>query len=62
MHEIDIPTRQVTSVAFGGRKLNTLYVTTADKDRTQQGAAGGLFKISGLGVQGLPMNKFKRNR
>lgn len=60
-HEIDMPTRQVTSMAFGGRKLKTLYVTTADKDRTLQGSAGGLFKITGLGVQGLPMTKFKRN-
>lgn len=62
VHEIDMPTRQVTSLAFGGRKLQTLYVTTADKDRTRQGSAGGLFKITGLGVRGLPMNKFKRNR
>lgn len=62
VHEIDMPTRQVTSVAFGGRKLKTLYVTTADKDRTMQGSAGGLFKITGLGAQGLRMNKFKWSR
>jgi gluconolactonase len=59
VREIRIPTPQVTSLAFGGKNLDVLYVTTAAKYRPKPAPAGGLFKITGLGVKGLPMNNFK---
>lgn len=54
--EIDIPAKQVTSVAFGGPNLDILYVTTAAtaRDSVQPPLAGHLFQVTGLGVKGLP--------
>lgn len=47
-----------SKVAFGGPDLETLYVTTAAEGGKPE-PAGGLFKITGLGVSGLPMSNFK---
>lgn len=59
IREIDMPTAQVTSLAFGGPKLDILFATTAGKPKPKPAPAGGLFKITGLGVKGRPMNEFK---
>lgn len=61
--EIKIPAEQVTSVAFGGPNLETLFVTTAGKEfkSKQPPPAGKLFKVTGLGVKGLPMKSVKLN-
>lgn len=59
VREISMPTAQVTSLAFGGPNLDILYATTAGKPKPKPAPAGGLFKITGLGVKGLPMNSFK---
>ncbi|XP_055545457.1 regucalcin-like [Wyeomyia smithii] len=58
VQEIVIPAKQVTSVAFGGPKLDELYVTTAKKLvlDPQNPPAGATFKVTGLGVVGTPMN------
>lgn len=58
VREISMPTEQVTSLAFGGPNLDILFVTTAGKPKPKPAPAGGLFKIMGLGVKGLPMNTF----
>ncbi|XP_065088510.1 regucalcin-like [Ochlerotatus camptorhynchus] len=66
--EIWIPATQVTSVAFGGPKLDELFVTTSRSDffdsQLQPGtvpsrppASGALFKVKGLNVRGSPMHK-----
>ncbi|NQX13829.1 SMP-30/gluconolactonase/LRE family protein [Microbacteriaceae bacterium VKM Ac-2855] len=60
---IDMPVSKVTSVMFGGRELDTLFVTSMAKpplprfpgDPVQ---AGSLFAIRGLGIAGLPENRF----
>lgn len=54
--EIPLPAKQVTSVAFGGPNLDILFVTTAAtaRDGPQSPQAGQLFKVTGLGVKGLP--------
>lgn len=54
--DIPIPAKQVTSVAFGGPNLDILFVTTAatTRDGEQPAQAGHLFKVTGLGVNGLP--------
>ncbi|KAJ8944494.1 hypothetical protein NQ318_011752 [Aromia moschata] len=55
---IQLPVKQVTSVAFGGPNLDELYVTTGKMtifDETPSGPDdGALFKITGLGTKGLP--------
>lgn len=48
--EIVIPEKSLTSVAFGGPNLDILFAT-AKKSK--------LFKITGLGVKGVPMHNFK---
>lgn len=59
VREIKFPTDQVTSAAFGGPNLDILFVTTAGRPKPQPAPAGGLFKVTNLGVRGLPMHNFK---
>jgi len=61
--EVRVPAGQVTSVAFGGERLDTLYITTARHHLTPekligQPYAGGLFAVD-PGVTGLPANVFR---
>jgi len=53
--EIELPVKQVTSVAFGGENFDVLYVTTASfKLGLPIGENDGLlFKVTGLGVKGF---------
>ncbi|KAK7866858.1 hypothetical protein R5R35_006026 [Gryllus longicercus] len=55
---VPIPALKVTAVAFGGERLDELFVTTAHKDSTaaQRQAypqAGSLFRVRDLGVTGV---------
>lgn len=59
---IQLPVTNSTCLAFGGRNLKTLYVTTARKFLTPEQLsaeplAGALLAIEGAG-QGLPENRF----
>jgi sugar lactone lactonase YvrE len=56
---VDVPAGRVTSCAFGGPALDTLYVTTArpDEPDPRQPSAGGIFAVR-PGVTGLPTNCF----
>ncbi|WP_180902759.1 SMP-30/gluconolactonase/LRE family protein [Martelella soudanensis] len=60
---IDMPTLCVASVMFGGANLDRLYVPTMrtppvpDVDETHPDA-GSLFVIDGLGIRGVPENRF----
>lgn len=67
---IGMPVRNITSVCFGGDKLDEIYVTSmgrvshpanhdhfARQARPQYGA-GSLFRITGLGIEGLPEPRF----
>lgn len=60
--EIGLPARSVTSVAFGGADLRTLYVTSANFRPEREGAgnpaAGRLFAVE-LDVGGLPEPAFQ---
>ncbi|KRG07001.1 regucalcin isoform X1 [Drosophila mojavensis] len=51
--EIKLPTKQITSVAFGGPNLDILYVTTASKF-DQPAPAGTTYKVTGLNAKGYP--------
>ncbi|HUO91923.1 MAG TPA: SMP-30/gluconolactonase/LRE family protein, partial [Rhizomicrobium sp.] len=59
---VDLPVRLISSVAFGGPKLDQLYVTTIDP--TQFGwpaeeGSGYLYVIEDLGAQGVSETRYK---
>ncbi|MGE0858526.1 MAG: SMP-30/gluconolactonase/LRE family protein [Gammaproteobacteria bacterium] len=67
---IGMPVRNITSLCFGGERLDEIYVTSmarvshpathdhfARQVRPQFGA-GSLFRIRGLGIRGLPEPRF----
>ena len=55
-----LPVRKVTSLTFGGPNCDIIYVTSAGAAfPPDDGAAGGkIFRVTGLGVRGLPEPKF----
>lgn len=58
---IDLPVERPSRPMFGGANLDTLYLTTLGAGTTpgtDQPQAGGLFAITGLGVQGVPQTRF----
>jgi L-arabinonolactonase len=67
---IGMPVRNITSVMFGGEKLDEIYVTSMARvkhpavhehfavEAKPQFAAGALFRIRGLGIKGLPEHRF----
>ncbi len=68
--KISMPVRNITSVMFGGADLEDIYVTSMARvshpathdnfsvETKPQFAAGGLFRIRGLGIRGLPETRF----
>lgn len=57
LRSVVIPTKYVTDIAFGGSKLEILYVTSKDVgDPTDSKDAGSVFQITGLDVFGLRIN------
>ncbi len=62
--KVEVPAREVTSVAFGGDELETLYITTVsewvDKETlAKYPHSGGLFAVN-PGVKGIPANFFEK--
>ncbi|MGE3874690.1 MAG: SMP-30/gluconolactonase/LRE family protein [Parvibaculaceae bacterium] len=60
---IDMPVKKVTSVMFGGPKLDILYVTSMAKPPLPRFPGdgvlrGSLFAITGLGIEGVPEARF----
>jgi sugar lactone lactonase YvrE len=56
--ELRVPTSQVSSVAFGGRDLSDLYITTAGgDDRARHGALAGSLFVARPGVRGLARHR-----
>jgi len=67
---IGMPVRNITSVMFGGPKLDEIYVTSMARvkhpavhdhfavEATPQFGAGHLFRIRGLGISGVPEPRF----
>ncbi|HMR29912.1 MAG TPA: SMP-30/gluconolactonase/LRE family protein [Geminicoccaceae bacterium] len=55
---IPMPVEKPTKIAFGGRELDTLYVTSIVADDPKQPQAGGLFALRVPGVKGLPTWRF----
>ena len=52
-------------MTFGGQNLDELYVTTGfiyfRGVKPSRPAAGAIYRVTGLGVQGLPAANFKLN-
>jgi len=62
--KVEVPARDVTSVAFGGDELETLYITTVSEWVDEETLAkyphsGGLFAVK-PGVKGIPANFFEK--
>ncbi len=67
---IGMPVRNVTSLTFGGPNLDEIYVTSMARvshpavhdlfqvETKPQFCAGALFKVSGLGIRGVPEPRF----
>ncbi|XP_030637207.1 regucalcin [Chanos chanos] len=60
---VKLPAQKITSVCFGGKDYSDLYVTSAslgldDQELAKQPEAGCIFRVTGLGVKGLPPNSF----
>ncbi len=58
LRKVDLPCLETTACAFGGPTLSDLYVTTGVHKSEVEEHAGRLFRISGLGVKGLPAHAF----
>jgi len=59
---VEVPVQRVTSCTFGGKNLDTLYITTArwdmtEKEISEDPSAGSLFAAV-PGVRGLPDSRF----
>ncbi|XP_062910618.1 regucalcin-like isoform X2 [Mobula hypostoma] len=60
---VKLPVSKTTSCCFGGKDYADLYVTSATKRMDQKSLqreplAGGIFKVTGLGVKGIPPHSF----
>jgi L-arabinonolactonase len=60
---VPLPTTQVSMCAFGGQKLDTLFVTTGtfrltEERMAEQPLAGALFAVTGLGTCGVPEPRY----
>ena len=63
LDSIALPASKVTSVVFGGKHLDELYITTArvglsEEELEKQPHAGGLFRVK-LGIKGSPTYRFE---
>lgn len=61
---IDMPVKKVTSIAFGGKDLDVLYVTSMSQPPLPRFPGdnqlrGSVFAIYGLGIKGIAETRFK---
>ena len=63
--EIHFPVSQITSMTFGGKQLDTMFVTTAGQDMflgAQTTPSGYLYKVTNFGgVKGTQQYQFMLN-
>lgn len=57
-HRVEIPCLETTACAFGGENLDELYITTGIHKSEVEEHAGRLWKVTGLGVSGVPAHPF----
>ncbi|MGJ8672566.1 SMP-30/gluconolactonase/LRE family protein [Rubritalea sp.] len=54
VRRVEIPCLETTACAFGGENLDELYITTGVHKSEVEEHAGLLFRVTGLGVKGVP--------
>ena len=54
---LTVPVKKPTMCAFGGSRLDTLFVTSIRDDQSEQSLSGGVFALN-PGVKGLPEPQF----
>jgi sugar lactone lactonase YvrE len=54
VRRVEIPCLETTACAFGGESLDELYITTGVHKTEVEEHAGLLFRVTGLGVKGVP--------
>ncbi|CAG5126286.1 unnamed protein product [Candidula unifasciata] len=64
LQSLEFPATNITSVCFGGKNLDELYVTSSmwklpEELKDQQPLAGSIFRVTGLGVKGRAPNNFR---
>ncbi|MFW5873928.1 MAG: SMP-30/gluconolactonase/LRE family protein [Verrucomicrobiota bacterium] len=55
---LDFPAVETTACAFGGPKLDRLFVTTGLKSGADEPDGGKVFVVDGLGIRGVPAHPF----
>lgn len=58
IRKIDLPCLETTACAFGGKNLDTLYVTTGIHKSEVEKDAGLIFQVTGLGVKGQKAHSY----
>ncbi|MFD2277506.1 SMP-30/gluconolactonase/LRE family protein [Rubritalea spongiae] len=59
VRRVEIPCLETTACAFGGENLDELYITTGVHKTEKEEHAGMLFRVTGLGVKGVPAFAFQ---
>jgi sugar lactone lactonase YvrE len=54
VNRVEIPCLETTACAFGGENFDELYITTGVHKTEVEEHAGLLFRVTGLGVKGVP--------
>ncbi|CAG9831046.1 unnamed protein product [Diabrotica balteata] len=54
---LQFPNSQITSITFGGKQLDELYVTSAGIQGNMEEIHGCVFRVTGLDVKGVPADK-----
>jgi sugar lactone lactonase YvrE len=54
IRRVEIPCLETTACAFGGENLDELFVTTGVHKTEKEEHAGLIFRVTGLGVKGVP--------
>jgi len=63
LFRVGIPARKTTSCCWGGDELKDLFVTTGfeglnEYERLEQPLSGAVFRVTGLGVKGIPLQTY----
>lgn len=58
LQRVDVPCLETTACAFGGKNLDELYITTGVHKTEKEEHAGRLFRVTGLGIRGVPATPY----
>jgi len=62
VNKIDFPCVETTACAFGGDRMDRLFVTTGIHKTIEEPNAGSVFVVDGLGAQGLPAYPYRSDQ